>query len=58
MSAQKVITLDERRRCSFGRIGRKEDTIYLVTEYPDGKIVLTPARLVPLELGDRERVAS
>lgn len=38
-----LLELDERRRGSLGRIGRKEHRRYLVTEEPDGTIVLTPA---------------
>lgn len=38
-----VLELDERRRASFGRIGRAEHHRYLVTEEADGTIVLTPA---------------
>ena len=37
-----LLTLDERRRAAFGRIGRKQDTLYEVTEHPDGTLVLTP----------------
>jgi hypothetical protein len=37
-----LLTLDERRRAAFGRIGRKEDTLYEVSEHPDGTLVLTP----------------
>ncbi|MGH9223185.1 MAG: hypothetical protein ACRD2W_05245 [Acidimicrobiales bacterium] len=38
-----VLELDERRRASFGRIGRPEHRRYLVSEEPDGTIVLRPA---------------
>jgi hypothetical protein len=38
-----VLELDERRRASLGRIGRPEHRRYLVTEEPDGTIVLRPA---------------
>lgn len=37
-----LLSLDERRRATFGRIGRKEDTLYEVTEHPDGSLLLTP----------------
>jgi hypothetical protein len=37
------LTLDERRRTSMARVGHPEHTKYLVDEYPDGTIVLTPA---------------
>lgn len=38
-----MLELDERRRASLGRIGRPEHNRYLVTEEPDGTIVLRPA---------------
>lgn len=38
-----VLELDERRRASLGRIGHPEHRRYLVTEQPDGTIILTPA---------------
>jgi hypothetical protein len=38
-----VLELDDRRRASFGRIGHREHRRYIVTEEPDGTIVLTPA---------------
>jgi hypothetical protein len=38
-----VLELDERRRASFGRIGRHEHRRYLVSEDPDGTITLRPA---------------
>ncbi len=38
-----VLELDERRRASLGRIGRPEHRRYLVTEEPDGTIVMRPA---------------
>ena len=38
-----VLELDERRRASFGRIGRHEHRRYLVCEDPDGTITLRPA---------------
>lgn len=38
-----LIELDSRRRAAFGRIGRAEHTRYLVTEEPDGTLILTPA---------------
>ncbi len=37
-----LLTLDDRRRAAFGRIGRKEDTLYEVTELDDGSLLLTP----------------
>ena len=41
-----LLTLDERRRAAFGRIGRKEDTLYEVTELDDGSLLLTPVVVV------------
>ena len=38
-----LLELDERRRASFGRIGRSEHRRYLVDEEPDGTIILRPA---------------
>ena len=43
----KTITLDARRRTSLAKVGRKDDQQYLVEEHPDGRLVLTPATLVP-----------
>ena len=43
----KLIQLDDRRRVGLAKVGRKEDTVYLVTEYSDGTIVLTPADIIP-----------
>ncbi len=45
-----VIELDARRRLSFGKIGRKQDTRYIVNEQPDGTLVLTPAAVVPADV--------
>jgi len=41
-----VLELDERRRASLGRIGRAEHRRYLVTEEPDGTIVMRPAVVI------------
>ena len=41
-SPMTLLTLDERRRAAFGRIGRKQDHMYEVTEHPDGTLVATP----------------
>jgi hypothetical protein len=41
-----LLSLDDRRRASFGRIGRKTDSLYEVTELPDGSLLLTPAVVV------------
>jgi hypothetical protein len=38
-----ILELDERRRASLGRIGRPEHRRYLVSEEPDGTIILHPA---------------
>jgi hypothetical protein len=38
-----ILELDERRRASLGRIGRPEHRRYLVSEEPDGTIILRPA---------------
>lgn len=45
LSAQEIV-LDERRRTSLARVGRKEDRRYLVDELDDGTIILTPALTV------------
>ena len=37
------VSLDQRRRTSLAKFGRKEDLEYLVDEQPDGTLVLTPA---------------
>lgn len=39
----KLLELDGRRRTSLGRIGRAQDRRYLVTELPDGTVILRPA---------------
>ncbi len=41
-----VLELDDRRRASFGRIGRAEHRRYLVTQEPDGTIVMRPAVVI------------
>lgn len=38
-----LLELDDRRRASLGRIGRPEHKRYLVTEEPDGTLILKPA---------------
>lgn len=49
----KTIELDARRRTNLGRVGKKEHTLYLVTEYDDGSVRLTPAKYVPIsDLGN------
>lgn len=44
-----VVELDARRRTSFGRVGRPEHFRYLVTEYPNGDVLLRPAVLISEE---------
>jgi hypothetical protein len=41
-----MLELDERRRVSLGKIGKPEHRRYLVTEQPDGTIILTPAAVI------------
>ena len=41
--SERVLELDERRRASLGKIGRPEHRRYLVTEEPDGTLILVPA---------------
>lgn len=41
-----LLELDERRRASLGRIGKPEHRRYLVTEEPDGTIILQPAVVI------------
>jgi hypothetical protein len=43
MAPPKEIVLDDRRRTSLARIGRRSDGRYLVEEHDDGTIVLRPA---------------
>lgn len=38
-----LIELDARRRVALGKFGKPEHTRYLVTEHPDGSLLLTPA---------------
>ena len=48
-----LVELDERRRVSLGRVGRKEHTRYLVHEAEDGTLTFRPVKIVPLsELKD------
>ena len=46
-----LIELDERRRASFGRIGRPEHTRYLAHAEADGTIIMRPVDLVPAVVG-------
>lgn len=41
--ADHELVLDERRRTSLAKVGRKEDRRYIVEELDDGTLVLTPA---------------
>lgn len=43
---QREIVLDERRRTSLAKVGRRSDNRYLVEERPDGTLVLSPATTV------------
>lgn len=45
-SDRQLVELDNRRRASLAKIGRKADTRYLVTEYPNGDLYLTPVDIV------------
>ena len=47
IDAVRVVTLDRRRRVSFGKIGRPEHTRYIATVAEDGTIYLVPADIVP-----------
>jgi hypothetical protein len=38
-----LVELDERRRTSLGKVGRKEHTRYLVEEEADGTLIWRPA---------------
>jgi hypothetical protein len=42
-NAGRELLVDERRRTSLAKFGRKEHDRYLVEEYPDGSLLLTPA---------------
>jgi hypothetical protein len=42
-----LVELDERRRTSLGKVGRKEHSRYLVEEQPDGTLIWRPAVVVP-----------
>lgn len=42
----KLLELDERRRASFGKVGRPEHRRYIVEENPNGSICLTPAEVM------------
>ena len=38
-----LVELDARRRVALGKLGNPQHTRYLVTEHPDGTLMLTPA---------------
>lgn len=38
-----LVEVDARRRISLGKLGKPDQTRYLVTEQPDGSLLLTPA---------------
>lgn len=39
----KEIVVDDRRRTSLAKVGRKSDSRYLVEEFDDGSLLLVPA---------------
>lgn len=43
----RLLELDSRRRGSLAKMGRPEDTRYLVEVQDDGTIILTPAEVTP-----------
>ncbi|GAA1589748.1 hypothetical protein [Actinoplanes couchii] len=43
-----LVELDDRRRASLGRLGKKEHTRYLVEEREDGTLLFHPVKVVPL----------
>lgn len=43
---QKLVKLDDRRRCNLAGIGRDEDTIYEVEDLGGGAFALHPVALV------------
>lgn len=52
-----MIELDARRRTSFGRLGHREHTRYIVEDKQDGTMILTPALVLPATLSP-DRIAS
>ncbi len=38
-----LVEVDARRRISLGKLGKRDQTRYLVSEQPDGSLLLTPA---------------
>lgn len=43
----KTVYVDKNGRVSMAKVGRKQDTMYLVEVMPDGVLILTPATVVP-----------
>lgn len=43
---RKQIALDDRRRTTFTRVGHKDHNLYMVEEFQDGSVLLTPAETV------------
>lgn len=52
MTIQTLVEVDSRRRVALAKLGRKEDTRYLVEEQTDGTLVLTPAAVMPQAFAD------
>ncbi len=52
MSDAVLVEVDSRRRVALARLGRKEDTRYLVEEFTDGTLVFTPAAVMPQAFAD------
>ncbi len=49
----KHLQLDDRRRVSLAKIGRRQDWLYIASVDDDGVITLTPAALVNAITGER-----
>ena len=52
MVNQTLVEVDSRRRVALAKLGRKEDTRYLVEEQVDGTLILTPAAVMPQAFAD------
>lgn len=52
MSDQTLVEVDSRRRVALAKLGRREDTRYLVEEHADGTLVFTPAAVMPQAFAD------
>lgn len=52
MTNPTLVEVDSRRRVALARLGRREDTRYLVEEYEDGTLVFTPAAVMPQAFAD------